>query len=117
MDKYKEIYQNYPAYKCLSERTKELFDLLFKPLYLDETVTYTNQFLADTTNEGLSSIEKHMKELRDNKLISCKTSKYFHFGSWKTTRIISFNPFFITSLEFDLKEKMKKNKEVNECLF
>lgn len=63
MDKYKEIYHNYPGYKCLGEKTKELFDLLFKPLYLDKTVTYTNQFLADTTNEGLSSIEKHIEHL------------------------------------------------------
>lgn len=116
MEKYKAIYENYPAYKSLSKKSKELFDLLFQSIYLDETITYTNQHLAETLKEGLSSIEKHMKELRDNQLITCVTSKYLHYNRWKTTRVISFHRRFIDKLRLDLHDIYDK-KEEDKCLF
>lgn len=120
---YKEIYVNYVEYQKLSKRAKELFDLLFKPLLLDGSKNYTNKYLAEQTGESVSSVEKHFKEFRDNKLLLCKITSYKQFGAWQTTRTIELDPIFLARLKYDkiviigANQTNSKKREEEECLF
>ena len=106
-EKFESIsYQDLVSYQDLSDNDKKFFDKLFKILIYNGSINWSNQKLAKTMNETLSTVEKRLKRLEQASLILRESSRQCEFGQWRTVdRVISLNPIYF---EFNYKSLTHK---------
>ena len=121
------FYKNYESYQLLSDRNKEIFDLLYLILQVRPITSSNKDLVKDLNmilNENItvSIIEKTLNKLEKSRLIirTRESKKDIYNGKWRTiSREIKLNPnLFITAPDNinTISDRIKQAIIINETI-